>query len=222
MRGKPLSTIGLGGPASFKGLRGATQALLAALKANQIHAAIGGSLALFIEGFDIGREPDDGDVVLLDDAPKAGQVLKALKAAGCRNMPSESSVKKWLRSGYAEIALGPHKLELQVPAAKAAKAPPHAKAAALQLLQHTRNSVAVVDGMRILRAQNVAVWKAIFAREKDKQDLRALIACTNAAGEPAITDGNELVAFTRAIKGVDAAAWLNKLLFEDERWFSNY
>ncbi len=196
--------------------------VLSALKDHGIHSAIGGSLALSIEGFDIGRPPDDVDVVILDDAPDAGQMRKALCVAGCRNVPDETVIADHLKDGHAAFLLGKHNVEIQVPAAKVAKARPHAKANALRLLQHTRSNVALVGGLRIIRSQNVAIWKAIFGRDKDRRDLKVLIDSTNAAGEPAITNANELVDYTRAVAGSSAAAWVDELLFKNDCWYAAY
>ena len=218
------STASLGQSTTYQGLRVATETVLEALRHVGIHGAIGGSLALWIEGFDIGRQPHDGDIVILDNdnALSARRVRQALCMAGCENLPSETAMRQQLHVGHTDFALGLYDLEIQVPATKVSRALPHAKRPALRLLQHTRSSVALVDGVQIIRSQNVAVWKAIYGREKDKLDFKALIESTNAAGEPAITNANELVDLARAIAGDDAAAWVNELLFKKDRWYAAY
>jgi len=204
------------------GLLAAAGVLQDALKKKGIHTAIGGSLALCIEGFDIGRPPVDVDVVVLDDNTDAIQVREALGVAGCQDMPTVTVIEQRLQAGYAEFRMCSHNVELQVPSVKVSKARPHEKANALRLLRHTRSNVAMVSGVQIIRSQNVATWKAIFGRDKDKRDLRALAKSTNAAGEPAITDASELSDVTRAVVGSAAAAWVDELLFKTDPWYSAY
>jgi len=77
------SIASLGQASTYQGLRVATETVLEALRHVGIHGAIGGSLALWIEGFDIGRQPHDSDIVILDDALSARRVRQALCMAGC-------------------------------------------------------------------------------------------------------------------------------------------
>lgn len=206
--------------AQYPDLLGAAEALLACLRQAGVAWAYGGSFALAVHGFDLGRMPNDLDVVLFDDAPPVRPLRDALRTAGCTNMPSERDFQELLVAGEAKLTLGGYPLELQLPVARAANARFHAKAAASQLIRRTRASVTTVRGLPVIGPQMVAVWKAIYGREKDQRDLRTLIEIASPAGESAITDANGLIECVRAVKGNDAVRWLNELLFTEDPWYA--
>jgi hypothetical protein len=198
----------------------AAEAVLARLRQANVVCAYGGSFALAVHGFDLDRTPNDLDLVLFDDAPPARPLRDALRAAGCTNVPPERAFQELLVAGEAKLTLRGYPLELQLPVVKAANASYHAKAAASQLILRTRASVTTVRGLPVIGPQMVAVWKAIYNREKDRRDLRTLIGITNSAGQAAITDANDLIECVRAVKGNDAVKWLNELLFTEDPWYA--
>jgi hypothetical protein len=202
-------------------LLAAADAVFQAVRKAKVACAFGGSFALHVHGFDLGRPPKDLDLVLFDDAPPARKLRDALRAAGCKKLPGERAFQELLVGGEAKCTLVDYELELQLPVVKATTARPHGRAAASRLIQRTRASITSVKGLPVISPQMVVAWKVVYGRDKDKRDLKTLIGITNTAGEPAITDANEVIECARPIKGTDNIAWANDLLFNEDHWFES-